>query len=343
MSTDSGAPESWISSFCALLGHEYFAEVSEEFIEDDFNLTGLQTQVAMYKEALEMILDVEPEDDEDEEEEEEEEDDNESGLGDGQERMGGRPGERRHHSRMASDLSVIESSAEMLYGLIHQRFICSRAGIQQMSEKYELGHFGCCPRTNCEQARTLPVGLSDIPGEDTVKLFCPACLDVYVPPNSRFQTVDGAFFGRTFGALFLLTFPEYDLTKRGVDVLSTATSRITADEELVNGMYARNIAPNLGPGYIYQPKIYGFRVSERARSGPRMQWLRDRPADVNDLDESRIYAEQCAESEDDDESMNLNGRATVRRRPPGNARLRQRQNQNGSPMALSTNGAESEL
>ncbi|KAG8423890.1 casein kinase 2 regulatory subunit [Metarhizium acridum] len=108
-------------------------------------------------------------------------------------------------------------------------------------------------------------------------------------------------------------------------------------------MYARNIAPNLGPGYIYQPKIYGFRVSERARSGPRMQWLRDRPADVNDLDESRIYAEQCAESEDDDESMNLNGRATVRRRPPGNARLRQRQNQNGSPMALSTNGAESEL
>lgn len=54
MSTSSGTPESWISSFCALLGHEYFAEVSEEFIEDDFNLTGLQTQVAMYKEALEV-------------------------------------------------------------------------------------------------------------------------------------------------------------------------------------------------------------------------------------------------------------------------------------------------
>jgi casein kinase II subunit beta len=54
MSSDSGSPESWISSFCALLGHEYFAEVSEEFIEDDFNLTGLQTQVAMYKEALEV-------------------------------------------------------------------------------------------------------------------------------------------------------------------------------------------------------------------------------------------------------------------------------------------------
>lgn len=54
MSTSSGTPESWISSFCSLIGHEYFAEVSEDFIEDDFNLTGLQAQVAMYKEALEV-------------------------------------------------------------------------------------------------------------------------------------------------------------------------------------------------------------------------------------------------------------------------------------------------
>lgn len=56
MSDSSGAGESWISSFCSLLGHEYFAEVSEEFIEDDFNLTGLQSQVPMYKEALEVCF-----------------------------------------------------------------------------------------------------------------------------------------------------------------------------------------------------------------------------------------------------------------------------------------------
>ena len=286
-----------------------------------------------------MILDVEPEDDEDEEEEEEEEED-ESLVGDRADRVGGR--ERRNHSRMASDLSVIESSAEMLYGLIHQRFICSRAGIQQMSEKYELGHFGACPRTNCEQARTLPVGLSDIPGEDTVKLFCPSCLDVYVPPNSRFQTVDGAFFGRTFGSLFLLTFPDYDLTKRGAEVLQQVTSRVTGEAQILNGFYAKNIAPGLGAGRIYEPKIYGFKVSERARSGPRMQWLRDRPENVTELDEARNYAEQNPDSEDD-ENANTNGRVVVRRRAPGQARVRQRQRQNGSPMALSANGAESEL
>ncbi|KAI1763373.1 casein kinase II regulatory subunit-domain-containing protein [Hypoxylon sp. FL1150] len=333
MSSSSGTPESWISSFCSLLGHEYFAEVSEEFIEDDFNLTGLQTQVAMYKEALEMILDVEPEDDEEEEEEEEDEEDESI---EGVDRP--RHGERRNHSRIASDLSVIESSAEMLYGLIHQRFICSRVGIQQMSEKYELGHFGVCPRSHCEQSRTLPVGLSDIPGEETVKLFCPSCLDVYVPPNSRFQTVDGAFFGRTFGALFLLTFPEYDLTKRGADVLANA--RVSDDDkEMINGMYTCNIAPGLGKSKskIYEPRIYGFRVSEVARSGPRMQWLRDKPEDITELDEAREYAENHPDSDDDDESMNMNGRPARKLRP------QRRRGQGGSPMTLEANGAESEL
>ena len=74
-----------------------------------------------------MILDVEPEeDDDDDDEEDDEEDESIEGV----DRI--RNSERRNHARMASDLSVIESSAEMLYGLIHQRFICSRAGIQQM-------------------------------------------------------------------------------------------------------------------------------------------------------------------------------------------------------------------
>ncbi|KAJ3497160.1 hypothetical protein NLG97_g2113 [Lecanicillium saksenae] len=319
MSTSSAAPESWITSFCSLLGHEYFAEVSEDFIEDDFNLTGLQTQVDMYKEALEMILDVEPEEDDEDLDEEEEDYDNESAMEHGS-RFGN---ERRHHARMASDLTVIESSAELLYGLIHQRFICSRVGIQQMSEKYELGHFGSCPRTHCEQSRTLPVGLSDIPGEDT--------------------TVDGAFFGRTFGALFLMTFPEYDLTRRGTEALASINTRVSGEEAVVNGMYSKNIAPGLGPGRIYEPKIYGFKVSERARTGPRMRWLRERPADVTELDEARMYLEQHPDSDDEDAANT--SRAIVRRRPPGNARLRQRQNQtqNGSPMAMSTNGAESEL
>ncbi|CAI6249093.1 unnamed protein product [Periconia digitata] len=285
MSSSSQVTESWISSFCGLLGHEYFAEVSEDFIEDDFNLTGLQSQVPMYKEALEMILDVEPEDDEDDEEEEEEDEEDEDILGD--ERPAGyRRASDRRHLRIASDLSVIESSAELLYGLIHQRYITSRPGIQQMAEKYELQHFGTCPRVHCNSCKVLPVGLNDSPGHETVKLFCPSCLDVYTPPNSRFQTVDGAFFGTTFPSLFFMTFTDLDLG--------------------VNGVAPHNMAPGLGPGNIYEPRIYGFRVNERARSGPRMKWLRMKPADITELDETRAYWEDREGDGDRPDAQDLN-------------------------------------
>lgn len=38
-------------------------------------------------------------------------------------------------------------------------------------------------------------------------------------------------------------------------------------------------------GKIYHPRIYGFKVSERAKNGPRMQWLRLRPQEPAELDE----------------------------------------------------------
>ncbi|KAI8936529.1 casein kinase 2 regulatory subunit [Plenodomus lindquistii] len=322
MSSSSQVTESWIASFCGLLGHEYFAEVSEDFVEDDFNLTGLQSQVPMYKEALEMILDVEPEDDEDDEEEEDEDEEDEDILGD-ERAPGYRRASDRRHLRIASDLSVIESSAELLYGLIHQRYITSRPGIQQMAEKYELQHFGTCPRVNCNSCKVLPVGLNDSPGHETVKLFCPSCLDVYTPPNSRFQTVDGAFFGTTFPSLFFMTFTDLDIggglranPASTIDALAqlNATSAdgkprntTPANVTSINGVAPHNLAPGLGTGSIYEPRIYGFRVSERARSGPRMKWLRMRPTDVTELDETRRYWEDRDDDAErpDDEDLNM--------------------------------------
>lgn len=277
-----------------------------------------------------MILDVEPEDDDDDEEDED--DDPEESI-EGDSRSAARHASERRHNRMASDLSIIESSAELLYGLIHQRYICSRAGIQQMSEKYELSHFGNCPRTNCDHARTLPVGLSDVPGEDTVKLFCPSCLDVYVPPNSRFQTVDGAFFGRTFGALFLMTFPDYDISKKATEALSSSRASDADDKPMINGMLAHNLGPGLGRNKVYEPRIYGFRVSERARSGPRMQWLRSRPDNVQELNESRNNKDEDIE----DSSMAGISPHQVRRAGQLRGGTSRRRN-GGSPMSVEQTG-----
>lgn len=223
---------------------------------------------------------------------------------------GGYGRRNRGHARTASDHSLVETSAELLYGLIHQRFITSRQGIQVMYEKYLSNHFGFCPRVNCASARVLPCGYSDTPGTETVKLFCPSCCDIYVPPNSRFQAVDGAYFGTTFPTLFLMTFPELDIQGTGrkdvtaSSALNSAGGKKGAGNNTlqpINGVPANNIAPGLGKGKKYEMRIYGFRVNERARSGPRMGWLRDKPEDLAEIDEwSKAQGEPYDSSEEDE-------------------------------------------
>ncbi|XP_071918240.1 putative casein kinase II subunit beta-4 isoform X2 [Coffea arabica] len=189
VSGSDGEDTSWISWFCNLRGNEFFCEVDDDYIQDDFNLCGLSSQVPYYDYALDLILDVE--------------------------------------SSHEEQNELVESAAEMLYGLIHVRYILTTKGLAAMLEKYKNAEFGRCPRVFCCGQPCLPVGPSDVPRQSTVKIYCPKCEDIYTP-RSRFQeNIDGAYFGTTFPHLFLMTYG--------------------------------NLKPQK-PGQGYVPRVFGFKV-----------------------------------------------------------------------------------
>ena len=43
------APIGWIQWFCSLEDHQFFSEISEEFIRQPFNLYGLSKRIKNYK------------------------------------------------------------------------------------------------------------------------------------------------------------------------------------------------------------------------------------------------------------------------------------------------------
>jgi casein kinase II subunit beta len=68
LSSGSGSFVTWITWYCSLPGNDYLVEVPEAWIEDDFNLMGLSSQVPLYSLALDAILDLERQDEEESDE-----------------------------------------------------------------------------------------------------------------------------------------------------------------------------------------------------------------------------------------------------------------------------------
>ncbi|KAI9341832.1 casein kinase II, regulatory subunit [Pilaira anomala] len=150
------------------------------------------------------------------------------------------------------DPNIVEPYAAMLYGLIHQRYLVTRNGLRTMAERFTNEQFGVCPRVYCYKCPVIPCGRYDEAQKESVRLYCPSCMDLYCPPNPMFQTIDGSHFGTTYAHLMFETYTD---------------------------LFAKP------KPHIYQPRIFGFRVNESSRSGPKMQWLRMRPEEYTEQDE----------------------------------------------------------
>lgn len=166
--------EGWIPWFCTIKGHEFFAEVDDDYIRDTFNLYGIRNRVQYYDHALEMLLSSEIPDEDD---------------------------------LIDNQFLEVYRDATDLYALIHARYIISPRGLQVMREKFVRGSFGHCPRALCERQHVIPVGTSDDLHVGRVKVYCPKCEQLYTP-RSKHSDNDGCFFGTSFPHIFLQTFPQ---------------------------------------------------------------------------------------------------------------------------------------
>ncbi|KAJ2652202.1 casein kinase 2 regulatory subunit [Coemansia sp. RSA 1287] len=173
-STDSDSEycKYWVEWFTYAEGNEYFCDVDEEYILDRFNLTNLSNDVPNYLQALEMITDRLPE-----------------------------------KALSNEEREQVERSARYLYGLIHARYIITTQGLKKMLDKFKRGDFGRCPRVYCHQNPLLPVGITDVPSQKGVKLYCCRCEDIYNPKSRRHNMIDGAFFGTSFPHMLLQVYP----------------------------------------------------------------------------------------------------------------------------------------
>lgn len=161
-------------------------------------------------------------------------------------------------------------------------------------EKYKKADFGRCPRVLCQAQPLLPVGLSDIPYEKSVKLYCGRCEDIYSPKSSRHGSIDGAYFGTSFPHMLFLVYPAMIPPKSGPPdmtlLLSGSVRGSDAGDSSRRSRRARDdpesLAEGVGEGVStasaalkaerYRPKIFGFQVHEIAKLQRWQEAVRDR-------------------------------------------------------------------
>jgi casein kinase II subunit beta len=108
-----------------------------------------------------------------------------------------------------SDTSTIDPSiqhaAEILYLLVHARFVSSPRGLDTMRRLVHNHIFGQCPRQSCGGMSLLPTGVSENVGQSSCQRYCPACGETWAWWDS---CTDGCAWGPSFCHLWGLTHGE---------------------------------------------------------------------------------------------------------------------------------------
>lgn len=95
----------------------------------------------------------------------------------------------------------------------------------------------------------MPLGLHTQPSISNLKLYCPHCQDVYLPPSRRQARLDGCGFGPSFAHLLIIQYRD----------------------KLASWHRLRQQWPR------YEPRIYGFRINKASSMTPTMRQLRSPP------------------------------------------------------------------
>jgi casein kinase II subunit beta len=166
--------QTWLESFLREPSSAYFVEIPFDYISDTFNSFGLADTMHLFSDAFLLL--------------------------------------RENRYPKNADKSTVNRCAEILYGLLHQRFLATVDGQDLMHDKYRQNVFPRCPRIYCRNGQKnavqcLPFGISDRPGVEPVMLYCPGCKDVYRLHDPVFAHVDGAYFGPSYVHLLLQHYP----------------------------------------------------------------------------------------------------------------------------------------
>ena len=184
---------SWVKWFLSQPLGKLFVEIDHDYLSNIFNYYGIRQKISNFSKALELIQNtyVLPKD------------------------------------RPKDDLPEMDNYGICLYGLLHNRYLLTEAGIDKMYQKYCSEDFPCCPRFLCHKTKCLPCGESDNMGHSGIKLFCPLCKGLY---HYDASPMDGAFFGTSYIPILLVKYPS--------------------------------IVPN-GTPESYSPTLYGFQICSK--------------------------------------------------------------------------------